>query len=396
MAYTNSTTYDFFVPSDLKEIFNEAINVGIEEPKDKNNILAEMDKIIEQMELWYKEFEKDREEFERIRERNNILIKKTAQYEKFISSETNKTYRQFVAMMYGKKEYQDIEVIHKNKRRSSLSQLNKDYHRAGKRLTKTFLKGYVLWESFRSLAVGQTINFSILYKNSGKLYEAESITILDLIKRGKFKLELEETKTGLSYKIGLLGLQALTKEKMPDISKELEEEDRKYTNAVFYNQLVEKYGAMYHKWVVYEVYVRFKTFRDFPLNTGVTERWFNPEYDKFFNWLYNEFNEASADWANGRKVGDYLNLQMKDLTGQGAHLSAIQTLPKDIKKLIDSYKTSTSGEDFVNSLKFLLTEDVNKKTVHLDEKTKKMNEDAQKYLDDLLKPITSISGVTES
>lgn len=395
----SKTTYSFFVPQDIKNIFDEAIQVGLNEREDREKIFYELDEIKQRMAKWLIDFEKDKKEFERIRERNNILIKKTEQYAQAFAeggekSNTGKTYRQFVASMYNNKSYQDLEIVYANKQKATLKTLNDAYNKAAKKLTKTFLIGYTLWEAFRTLVVGQDIKFSILYKNDMKLYEAENITILELIKRGKFKLEYDEKKGGLSYKIGLIGIEKLKKEEMPDLNKLNDQQSRRFTNAVFYNQLLNRFGPLYHRWVVYEVYLRFKTFEDFPLYRGVTDAWFNPDkYEKTFQWLKGEFDEADADWASGRKIGDYLNIQAKDLSSGNAHLSAIQSLPTDIKKLVESY--DINKPNLIPALKDLLTEDMNKGTVHIDKATKEMNEDAQKKIDELFEPLLTIKNVSE-
>ena len=336
--------------NDIISILSEATNYTASYIKTltPEQLFGKLSVIINQMERWYNDFNNKRELFEKRRYLNYRLVSRQSELARAVEDVKGR----------------EVSSYFKNK---SIN-LSKEYEKYKQDLLKSFLQGFALWEAFRSYATGQSINYSILYKENKILYEARAITLEELLNRGNFSLSNRLNSKGeMTYSIVLSAL---------DPSSEREEI---FAGTTFYNQLLNKYRKyIKNEGAIYETYEEIRqNFRDFPVERGVTEKWFS--YPKMNKTLIRKMMDNDLDWSSGRRAGDQGLTQNKNISKNAAQLSAIQTLPKDISELINVFKSGTKQE-LLNTLIRLLTEDVNKSTVHLSGKTEELNELAKQEI----------------
>ncbi len=338
---------------------------------DATNIWYEMAIIIAKMEAWLIDIDAKKNNFENISRRNNsFAIASIREKEKDENYEVS-AYR--IKGFFQSKNMKETEMA-------------REYSDAQNELLKSYLEGYKLWEAFRSYATGQSLKYSIMYKDKGKLYEAE-VSFEEFLKYSDFQLsgnlkrEFENDtlkKEKFNYAISIKGFNK-REEKYQDI-KEV---------GKFYYQLVDiiknhlkmedtNYGQ------IYETYIEIKNdWKQFPLEEGLTVPyvgyWLT---DRRLSVLEQMVKANKTDKSSGRKIGDQGLVQAKNIAQNEAKLGAVRTLISDIQTIVNEYmrvsKQSSSIKGLGNLLiKQLTIGNIKSGNVSLSDATISLNSAAQ-------------------
>ena len=323
----------------LKEATEYAEGTGTLDP---SNIWHEMAIIVAQMEKWLVDIKKTKDHFEMVSRRNNRIARNALGLD---------------ASAYRIKGY-----FSQNGIKDTDEAL--EYVDAQRDLLQEYLTGYKLWEAFRSYATGQSLKYSIMYRDQGKLYEAQ-VSFADFLKYSNFRLsgnlkqEIENgliTKEKFNYAISIAGFN---------------KGDEKYEDAKqvgkFYGQLVDiiknhlkmekaNYGQ------IYETYIEIKNdWKSFPIEEGLTTpyvgHWLT---DRRLSVLEQMVKANMSDKSSGRTVGDQGLTQAKNIAQNEAKLGAVRTLISDIQAVVDGYMNVSKQTNSIRSLGDLL---INKLTV---------------------------------
>ena len=378
----------------------------IEKTEGIEKIEKDYDGIISKLNTWTREYKDHVKKFLEVRNSNEEYMRTLQKFKDLRRTKdgTERTDAQIFSIMVNRSENGLKEL--------KLLQRKRNYDKASKLVLKDLLDGYYLWEKLRLFFTGQSIVFNIAY-HAGKnakwgegVYEASKIKVEDLLSRGTFSLQYS-AKGRNNFVIAIDALKydshdnSLNTQKIQSLmNQEKNNNNNSIPRDIFYQQLLFEYDGIkedgkrfikdiknhkYPAWVTYEVYIHFQNdedFPDFPLSKGVSNAWFDRQkYKNTAKWLDKLYSDVYNDKTSGRVIGDYLNIQAKDISRNSAHLSAIATLSRDIDIFLDTIKMEDKNKR-KEKLKDLFT--LNSNPEKLDTLTKNINESAQDYLENMI------------
>ena len=317
----------------LKEATDYAEQTGV---LDSTNVWNEMAIIVAKMEQWLVDIKVKKANFEKISRENNAYARQQL-------GEDASAYQ--IKGFFAKKTMRDTDMA-------------RSYVDAQNALLQAYLEGYKLWEAFRSYATGQSLKYTIMYKDQGKLYEAE-VSFADFLKFSNFRLSGNLKQVVENDKV--------VKEKfnyaisISDFNKGTEKYQNVKEVGIFYNQLVDiiknhlkmtdtNYGQ------IYETYIEIKNdWKNFPIEKGLTVpyvgHWLT---ERRLSVIQQMVRANMKDKTSGRTAGDQGLFQAKNIAQNEAKLGAVRTLISDIQAIVDGYESTKKQSGDIRSLGELL------------------------------------------
>lgn len=361
----------------VNDLYDKSIDMLADETL-RSNIFKDIQTVIDAMKLWLKEFELKKEIFEKQRYINNIYAMQVMNKKRIERYDVTKLYND---------SQKSVKMTKSQK--STLEQYKTYYETHLQDLKASFLKGYKLWFTLRQILTQQQILYSVLYtgETTGNVCEAE-MSLDEFLKRANFNLkyDVSDATKALSYKMTFDSL----KDPLANI-KENSKTTEEFSNP-FYDFLLKKYGGkaingqVIDRGAIYETYLevkqsfgKLKDGSDFTDKLDYQQWWraantrSNFKYFKaggkekesylkaheiMSKWMNRTVLENKKDYSSGRVIGDQGLIQAKNITNASAQLSALQSLPTDIYKLINEYDAAGKNKNQLKQifLKFFTLE----------------------------------------